>query len=67
MWGRGALDVKFSVTALLEAVTRLLAQGYQPKRTILITFGHDEEVRKCAQAARACCRASIPALALVSC
>jgi carboxypeptidase PM20D1 len=44
LWGRGSLDVKACVTALLEAVTRLLKAGYTPARTIMISFGHDEEV-----------------------
>lgn len=43
VWGRGALDMKHAVMASLEAVERLLAQGYQPRRTILLAFGHDEE------------------------
>ena len=30
VWGRGAIDVKFGVTALLEAVSQLLARGRAP-------------------------------------
>jgi len=44
VWGRGALDDKSSVVAILEAVELLLAQGFQPERTIYLAFGHDEEV-----------------------
>lgn len=44
VWGRGALDIKFSVMALLEAVTQLLHAGYTPRRTLIFSFGHDEEV-----------------------
>ena len=44
MWGRGALDTKSTLIALLEAVESLLAAGYQPERTILLAFGHDEEI-----------------------
>ncbi|MDX2000990.1 MAG: M20 family peptidase [Chitinophagales bacterium] len=44
IWGRGSLDDKLSVIALLEATELLLKQGYQPKRTIYLAFGHDEEV-----------------------
>ncbi|KAL6765811.1 hypothetical protein V8C86DRAFT_2449934 [Haematococcus lacustris] len=44
LWGRGALDVKLGVIGLLEAVTRLLARGWTPHRTIMLSFGHDEEV-----------------------
>lgn len=44
IWGRGALDVKCNVLGTLEAVEFLLQQNFQPQRTILIGFGHDEEV-----------------------
>ncbi len=44
VWGRGALDDKDSVVALHEAVEALLAQGFQPRRTVYFAFGHDEEV-----------------------
>jgi carboxypeptidase PM20D1 len=44
IWGRGAWDDKMSVMGILEAVEKLLADGFQPKRTIYIAFGHDEEV-----------------------
>jgi len=44
VWGRGALDDKGSVVALLHAVEALLAEGFAPRRTILLAFGHDEEV-----------------------
>ncbi len=43
VWGRGALDDKASVVGLLEAVEQLLREGYQPRRTIYLAFGHDEE------------------------
>lgn len=44
IWGRGALDDKVSVFGILEAVELLIAQNYTPKRTIILAFGHDEEV-----------------------
>jgi len=44
VWGRGALDDKSAVISILEAVTHLLAQGYQPRQTIYLSFGHDEEL-----------------------
>lgn len=44
IWGRGALDDKVSVFGILEAIELLIAQNYQPKRTIILAFGHDEEV-----------------------
>ncbi len=42
--GRGALDDKGSVLAMLEAVEGLLTQGHRPRRTVLLAFGADEEV-----------------------
>ncbi len=44
VWGRGALDMKSILIGLLESTESLLASGYQPKRTIYLTFGHDEEI-----------------------
>ncbi|MBA1145880.1 M20/M25/M40 family metallo-hydrolase [Ectothiorhodospiraceae bacterium WFHF3C12] len=44
VWGRGALDDKVGVIALLQAVETLLAQGFQPARPVMIAIGHDEEV-----------------------
>lgn len=42
--GRGAADDKGTLIAILEATEALLAQGFTPKRTIILAFGHDEEV-----------------------
>lgn len=44
VWGRGTLDDKVTVIAILEAIERLLSQGYRPARTVYLAFGHDEEV-----------------------
>jgi carboxypeptidase PM20D1 len=44
IWGRGALDDKVTVFALLEAMEHLLAKGLTPQRTIYFSFGHDEEI-----------------------
>ncbi len=44
VWGRGTLDNKINVLGLLEAVERLLAEGFAPARTVLFAFGHDEEI-----------------------
>ncbi len=43
VWGRGTLDDKINVIAVLEAVEALLADGFRPRRTIYLAFGHDEE------------------------
>ncbi len=44
IYGRGAMDDKFGVIGLLEAAEQLLEEGYTPKRSIYLSFGHDEEV-----------------------
>jgi len=44
IWGRGAIDIKSGVMGIMEAIENLLAQGYQPKRSIFLAFGHDEEL-----------------------
>jgi len=44
VWGRGTLDMKNQLVAVLEAVEGLLKEGYTPKRTIYLAFGHDEEI-----------------------
>lgn len=44
LWGRGAMDVKVTATALLEAVEGLLSEGFRPSRTVMLAFGHDEEI-----------------------
>jgi carboxypeptidase PM20D1 len=41
--GRGAIDDKGSVNAILEAVTSLMEGGFAPTRTVMLCFGHDEE------------------------
>ena len=43
IWGRGTLDDKLAVIALLEAAEHLLARNHRPRRTILFAFGQDEE------------------------
>jgi carboxypeptidase PM20D1 len=43
IWGRGTLDNKGNFLAVMEAVEGLLAQGFQPARTVYIVAGHDEE------------------------
>lgn len=44
VWGRGAWDDKANLIAQLEAVETLLAAGFQPRRTVYLVFGADEEV-----------------------
>jgi carboxypeptidase PM20D1 len=44
IWGRGAMDDKGSLIAILEAVETLVSRGFRPKRTVHLVLGHDEEV-----------------------
>jgi len=44
VWGRGALDDKAGLVATFEALESLAGQGFRPRRTLLVAFGHDEEV-----------------------
>ncbi|HEV2569169.1 M20/M25/M40 family metallo-hydrolase [Sphingomonas sp.] len=43
VWGRGTIDDKMSLIAILEAVERMLARGMRPRQTVYLAFGHDEE------------------------
>lgn len=43
IWGRGSVDSKNTLAATLEAFTLLLEAGFEPKRTILLVSGFDEE------------------------
>jgi len=44
IWGRGTLDDKAAMISIFEAVERLLAENFQPERTVYLAFGHDEEI-----------------------
>jgi carboxypeptidase PM20D1 len=44
VWGRGALDMKNHLVTLMEAIEFLVGEGFSPKRTIFLAFGHDEEI-----------------------
>jgi carboxypeptidase PM20D1 len=44
VWGRGALDDKGSLIAIMEAVELLLKSNFTPRRSIFLAFGHDEEI-----------------------
>ena len=43
VYGRGALDVKSGLMALLEAAEALVGEGWRPERDLWWVFGHDEE------------------------
>ncbi|PWN29873.1 Zn-dependent exopeptidase [Jaminaea rosea] len=42
--GRGAADIKSLVVSILSAVEALIESGFSPERTLLVSFGYDEEV-----------------------
>lgn len=44
VWGRGSRDDKLGAVSMLEAVELLLEQGFKPRRTVYLAFGHDEEL-----------------------
>ncbi len=44
VWGRGAWDDKGNLMAIMEAVESLVAGGFQPRQTIYLIFGQDEEI-----------------------
>lgn len=44
IWGRGAMDMKNHLIAVMESVEQLIADGYKPVRTVYLCFGHNEEV-----------------------
>ncbi|TKY90863.1 hypothetical protein EX895_000861 [Sporisorium graminicola] len=43
VWGRGSTDCKAWLISLLSSVEELLAKEWEPTRTILFSFGFDEE------------------------
>lgn len=43
IWGRGTLDDKGALVAVLEAVEDALGHGFVPANDIWLSFGHDEE------------------------
>ncbi|WP_199584735.1 M20/M25/M40 family metallo-hydrolase [Blastococcus sp. TF02A-30] len=42
--GRGAIDDKGSLVAILEAVEALVTAGFTPRRDVWLSFGNDEEI-----------------------
>lgn len=59
VWGRGACDCKTTLVQSLQAVEELLAKGFKPERTLLLSYGFDEESKgyevSPSQAMRICC------------
>lgn len=44
LWGRGAIDTKVTLNAILFAAESLIKEGFVPKRDIYFAFGGDEEI-----------------------
>ena len=44
MWGRGTLDTKVTVNAILSAANHLIKKGYKPENDIYFAFSGGEEV-----------------------
>lgn len=44
IWGRGASDCKNSLMGIYGAFERLVTEGFEPERTIIVASGFDEEV-----------------------
>lgn len=44
VWGRGASDCKNQLMAILNSVEALISAGFTPQRTLILSFGFDEEI-----------------------
>jgi len=44
LWGRGTLDTKVTLNAILSAANHLISQGWQPEKDIYFAFSGGEEV-----------------------
>jgi len=51
VWGRGAIDDKGMLCAILEAVDDALAAGVRPERDVYLSLGHNEETQGAGAAA----------------
>ncbi|MBR5427105.1 MAG: M20/M25/M40 family metallo-hydrolase [Clostridia bacterium] len=43
IWGRGAIDMKNHLIAVMESIETLLEEGWQPVRGVYVLLGHNEE------------------------
>lgn len=44
VWGRGSVDAKSWLISILSGLETLIDSRFEPERTILVSFGYDEEV-----------------------
>ncbi len=44
IWGRGSTDMKNHLVGILESVETLLEEGFEPKRSVIICLGYNEEL-----------------------
>ena len=44
IWGRGSSDCKNQLIAIMEVIELYVAAGWEPRRTIIVSLGFDEEV-----------------------
>lgn len=44
IWGRGSSDCKNQLIGIMETMELFVDAGFKPKRTIILSFGFDEEV-----------------------
>ena len=44
LWGRGAIDTKVTLNAILSAAESLIGEGFVPQSDIYFAFGGDEEI-----------------------
>jgi len=43
VWGRGSEDDKSNLIAMMTAIDVLIARGFEPTRTLVLSIGFDEE------------------------
>ncbi|MBI9109423.1 MAG: M20/M25/M40 family metallo-hydrolase [Spirochaetales bacterium] len=44
IWGRGTIDIKNQICAVMEACENMITEGFRPERTVYLAWGGDEEV-----------------------